>query len=35
MKPYDRFMSAAGIQTEKKYNGILAGGAWYGNSHYW
>ena len=35
IKPYDRFMSASGITTEKKYNGILSGGAWYGNSHYW
>ena len=35
MKPYDRYMSTSGISTEKKYNGIFSGGAWYGNSHYW
>lgn len=35
MKLYDRYMSTSGISTEKKYNGIFSGGAWYGNSHYW
>lgn len=35
IKPYDRFMSASGITTDKKYNGFFSGGAWYGNSHYW
>ena len=35
IKPYDRLMSAKGIETTKKCNGVLEGGAWYGNSHYW
>ena len=35
MKPYDRLMTNNNIITTKKYNGIFAGGAWYGNTHYW
>ena len=35
MKPYDRLMTNNNITTTKKYNGIFAGGAWYGNTHYW
>ena len=35
MNPYDTLMSKSGIETVKKYNGFFAGGAWFGNSHYW
>lgn len=35
MNPYEKLMESSKIVTEKKYNGIFKGGAWYGNSHYW
>ena len=35
MNPYDTLMSKSGIETVKKYNGVFAGGLWFGNSHYW
>ncbi len=35
IKPYDRLMERYGIITDKKFNGIGSGGAWYGNSYYW